>query len=675
MPNKSQREYELKDDKKEEKKKQPTEKELLDYDKALHEGREYLKKFEKAYIAVDTRPEELREAIAFYEGDQNKLSSLSDTTPWVVQMKTPHAKNAIDTRVASITASDYVGELFPLAIEDIETVTMLNDLLADEWERLNLNFLIDTAIKDASYMREGYIHFTFDSDKTYGGSRDGVIEAVTVDSSSIFIDPNARKWKDAQYIVITGRMPKRVAKDMYGRIIEFIKPSQGGSTEFERGEISIGNDYQIEQDHYYTVLTFFEKKNGEIKKSVVIEDVLVDEVYLDGLKTFPIAQFRWGIKKQNCYGISLMDDIITLQKAINSIESAITNTAIASASPAVVIQKGQGLNPRDVADTIGAPSVVYAVNGDPRTAIVPLNTQSINAAVVQIKAEHERALKEAAGLSDQFMGALGTSGNTTGGSQMAIERAKIIEGEVLRNVEEFVEQITQILVQYITTQYAGEFVGTVKKDQTTDQFQINNYQVPEKAKDIQYKFYINLALRTPYSKEREKEAMMELWQMERQYDAPTKLITVLDILGKYNITNKKELIDRYKRLSNQSAQDKTQIILRITSLSQQFQLPQELVQAAITEIVSEAKETPITDQLMQMVEQSMQQQQQQEAQAQRQQQQMAQQQQAQNDRMLQEVAQESAGQIVGQMAPDQVVQMSQEQSMPNQIAQMMGGMQ
>lgn len=643
--------------------KEPSLKEQTSYEDALKKGRKKIAQFKKAYNAVETRQDELREAIAFMEGDQYKLASYSDTTPWVVQMKTPHAKNNIETRVASISASDYVGELFPLNVEDIEPVRMLNDLVKDEWNRLNLNSLVDNSIRDSAFMREGYIQLLFNDEKSYGGTRDGVIEAYPIDSTNIFIDPNAREWKDAQYIVITGRIPRAVAKARYGKVVDLIKVSQGGLSEYERGEVSIANDYNIEQDKFLSILTFYEKQKGKIKKSIVVEDVYVSEKILDGIRDFPIAQMRWTKKKQNCYGISLMDDLITLQKAINSIESAITNTAIASASPAVVIQKGQGLNPRDVAETLGAPQVVYAVNGDPKNAIVPLNTQSINPAVVQIKQEHEQALARAAGVTDQYLGSLGTVGNTSGGAKLAIERSKVQEGAVLKNVAEFVEQLTSILVQYIISQYSGTSVKSLKEDKLNKQMTITQYDVPENLKDVEYKFYIDLNVRTPYSKEVEKQAIMELWQMERQYDSQIKILTVLDVLDKYDLKNAEELTQRYKDATAQSTQDKAEVIQRITGLAQQYQLDPQLVSAAIGEIIEGAKETPATDQLMQMVDQAAKQEQ------------IAQQQAAmQQQQDIQQSAQSAATQIVDQMSPDQVMQMAQQQSMPAQVEQAMAAM-
>ncbi len=596
------------------------------------------------------------------EGDQYNLATFSDTTPWVIQMKTPHAKNVIETRVASVTASDYMGELLPIRVEDVEHVQLLNDLVKDEWARLDLNNMVDDAIRDSSFIREGYIHFMFNAEKTYGGTREGAAEAYPVDSPSVYLDPNARCWKDLQYVIVVGRISKNEAKYRYDTKVSEIKVNQSGVTEMERGEIGIANDYSTEQHDFYTIMTFYEKEKGKIRETVLVEDVVMSSDILDGLSVFPIAQMRWTKKKQTCYGISLMDDIITLQKAINMIESAVTNIAVSSASPAVIIQKGQGLNPRDVADTLGAPQVVYSVNGDPAKAMVPFNPQNINEAVVRIKQEHEQSLIKAAGVTDQYLGSLGTVGNTSGGAKMAIERAKVQEGAVIKNIQEFIEQITEILVQYIMAQYADTNIRTMKRQEVSRQFEVKEVAVPKDIGDTQYQFSIDLNIRTPFSKELEKQSLMELWQMERQYDSPVKILTVLDVLNKYDLSNMDELRSRYADATTEANGEKASVIMTLNELAIKYQLDQQLLQTAITEIMSGAKQTPAVEQLLAMVDQA------------EQQQQMAQQQaEAQQMQMTNEVARGAADQIVNQMDPNEVMNMAQTQSLPAQIEQLMGG--
>ena len=53
--------------------------------------------------------------MALYEGKQFSGDGIRGTSPWVVKMRTPYAAVAIDTRVSSLIASDYIGELFPIS--------------------------------------------------------------------------------------------------------------------------------------------------------------------------------------------------------------------------------------------------------------------------------------------------------------------------------------------------------------------------------------------------------------------------------------------------------------------------------------------------------------------------------------------------------------------------------
>ena len=51
------------------------------------------------------------------------------------------------------------------------------------------------------------------------------------------------------------------------------------------------------------------------------------------------------------------------------------------------------------------------------------------------KQELERSIYKLAGVSDQFLGSMGTVGNTSTGADLAMQRAKTIEN-VIVNIEE-----------------------------------------------------------------------------------------------------------------------------------------------------------------------------------------------------------------------------------------------
>ncbi len=586
----------------------------LTLQKAQEKGRKILAKLLKARSKTSDRYSQHQENMAFYEGTQYELSRYKVARPWVVRMRTPYATVAIDTRVSSLTASDYRGKLIPYSPDDEDTVKVIDEFKNDEWERMNLDSKIDDAIKTSAIVREGYIHI-----RMVDKGKKTQMEADAIDMpSSIYIDPNSLSLKDARHIFVVSRIDKGEVEERYPDLA-WALTEEGRATRMtpeDRGEVYFTNDYTVEQDDTLTMIVFYEKKEGKIHKTISIEDVVVEEKVLDGLSRFPIAQMRWRKAAGSPYGLSLMDDLREPQKAINAIESATVNTAVAYSAPSYGVRKGAGVDPKQLSVALGAPGMIVMVDGDPAQSIKPLNLPQLDSAIIGIRDSYIMAIDRVAGITDHYMGAFGTSGNTASGSKMALERAKIVEGDVLRNIEEFVEDITAIVVEYILAEYQGETVNSRKVDQASGEIKFNQREIPTiKDGELEYSFYVNLEKRTPYSIEREKEMLLELYQMQHQYGDKIKLINQLDILGAYDLSNRDILVERFKKLAEQSDEELAQLISQMVTMAKSVGIPDEAVQQAIMELLARKSETPVTDQLLQQIEQmAMQQMQQKQAQ-------------------------------------------------------------
>jgi hypothetical protein len=407
--------------------------------------------------------------------------------------------------------------------------------------------------------------------------------------------------KNADYIVVTERLTPNQAKEMYGIVRENEGPKNVFSP-YERGEVYLGNDYDTEQGDVLTKMTFYEKEDGKIVKTCMVDGEIVTEKTELEIPVYPIAQLRWEKRAESPYGISLMDRLLPEQKAINSIESAVVNSALAFVAPQFVVRKDSGLDPKLVAKYNGAPGVVYVSNGDPTNAIVPLVAPKIDPQIIEIKREYEVTIDKISSRTNEFLGQLGTSGNTSGGSQQAIARATIIEQRFLRNMEVFVQDLTEIIIHYITKAYKGKTIYTRSEEMSSGQFQFGELEVTKELEDLDYSFWIDLELKTQYSRERERQLMLELFQFERQYDAPVKAITVKDILKAYDVSNREELVQRYDQLVTKDETTKAQLIQQFVEISAQLQqINPEAITQGIREIM-QGGETPTVDQIIAEVE-------------------------------------------------------------------------
>jgi len=576
----------------------------LTLDKAKAQAKSVLKLLSKAKNKVGDRFSQHQENMAFYEGTQYELSRYKTTRPWVVRMRTPYASVAIDTRVSSLTASDYRGKLFPYNPDDQDAVQAIDDFKNDEWERMNIDVKIDEAIKTSAIVRESYMHIIMS-----GKGKKRKMTANIIDlPSSVYIDPNALSLREARWMCVASRIEEDEAKERYPDFAFAFEEMGTRFTPEDRGEVYFTNDYSVEQEDTLTMVVMYKKKDGKITKYVVIEDILVDEQKLDGLTQFPIAQMRWKKAAGSPYGLALMDDLKEPQKAINAIESASVNTAVAYSAPSYGVRKGSGVDPKQLSVALGAPGMIVMVDGDPAQSIKPLNLPALDQSIIGVRDSYILAIDRVSGITGQYLGAVGTTGNTAQGAKMAMERARIVEGDVLRNIEDFVEDITRIIIEYIIAEYQGETISSRTIDKATNQPQFNERTIPQGIDDIDFSFYINLEKRTSYSSEREKELLLELYQMQHQYKDKTPLINQLDLLGAYELSNRDVLIDRYKKMTQRSNEEVAKFIAELTIAANQVGISPEAVQAAIQEQLGESEETPITDQLLQQIQQLAQQQ-------------------------------------------------------------------
>lgn len=583
--------------------------EMYDIGEELGKSKEFIRMYDKAYHFNQERFEAYAELMAFYQGNQHLLKKYKSERPWVVNMNTPYATASIENRVASLLVSDYEGDLLPLSPEDVDIVETLDSVYKREWERMKVDNVVRSCVEMAAVVREAYCHISVDDKKIHGGrysKQVGALKADIIEPSRVLIDPTARNLKDANYVIILGRISKKEAMHTYPKI-KALSLQSDNYTPQQRGEIYYDNDYTTEQEDVFTVWNVYVKDNGKIKKTKLINSIIVFEKELD-ISHFPIAQLRWKKAAQSCYGISLMDQLLSLQKAVCAIESAITNTAIAYAAPSMLVRKGCGVDPKVVAKANGAPGVVFAVDGNLENALRPVVPPKIQDEILSIKQDFEAKIKEISGNTNQFLGNIGTAANTAGGAQVAVERAKIIETNTINNIEEFIEDLVNIIIEFMIKIYPNAELTYNAGKNGSGQYVFDKIKMPNKKelKDLEYTFYVELDKKSQYSKDQQKQDLLDLFQFERQYDTGVKTITVADIIKNSNIENKDEIIERYNSLTRQDAETKATTIEKIVTVGAELGVDTNLITQSLTEIIGNADETPATDEVMKLFEQGFQ---------------------------------------------------------------------
>lgn len=556
---------------------------------------------------VSQRDKEYISNEAQYEGLGWNLASYDKKdSPFMMKSDINHLKNAVDIRLGSLFANTYYGELKPQSPYDIEAIQEMNVAYKNEWFRLEMDKLIEKAIKSGAICDNGYIEFNVDANKIYGGTntkREGLITANFLDPSAVYLDPTADCIENCEYMVVKSRKTRNWIKRNKPEWVAKIKEKDlksGSISGTENGQIYTGRDYDKGSANIYELNTVYRKEkleeeiiamddegnpildkegNPKMDKQVstvvriyyVIAGELLEKNDKYPFDEIPIIPFQWDPIPQSPYGIPLLRGLVVPQRVANLIESAINNIAMHNAIPTYLVSSESGLDIDEFAQLSQAPGIIWEVNGDPSNAVKRLNDAEINEAMVAIKESFVANIKEYAGVNAAYQGDLGTSGSTSSGTIEAISRATIIDNNPLKQIEIFVEKLSRMLIKFMTRYYKGEHIyvrDTSKDISKLSSKDFTDIEMKEDFSTLNYDFTVDLASRNKNDKNRQYNLMKELYQMQVQYKDPNKVINITDVVRAANLDNYNEMFKRFSDMSEEAYNEKANLIVQLMQIGQ-----------------------------------------------------------------------------------------------------------
>lgn len=602
---------------------------------------------ESTDFRVSQRDKEYISNEAQYEGLGWNLASYNKESPFMMKSDINHLKNAVDIRLGSLFANTYYGELKPQSPYDIEAVQEMNVAYKNEWFRLEMDNLIEKAIKAGAICDNGYIEFNVDANKIYGGTntkREGLITATFLDPSMVYLDPTADCIENCEYMVKKLRVTRNWIRRNKPEWVAKLKEKQiksGSISGSENGQIYTGRDYDKGSDNLYEVNVVYRKEkleeeiplvddignpildkegNPKMDKKIstvvriyyVIARELLEKNDKYPFDEIPIIPFQWDTVPQSPYGIPLLRGLVVPQRVANLIESAINNIAMLNAIPTYLVSTESGIDIDEFAKLSQAPGIIWEVNGDVAKAVKRLNDAEVNEAMVAIKESFVGNIKEYAGVNSPYQGDLGTAGSTSSGTIEAIGRATIIDNNPLKQIEIFVEKLSRMLVKFMTRYYKGEhiYVRDTEKDinkLTNKDF--TDVEMKEEYSLMNYDFTVDLASRNKNDKNRQYNLMKELYQLQNQYKDPTKVINITDVVKTANLDNYNEMFKRYKDMNEEAYNEKANLIVQLMQIGQTITpngtplISAEQLQEGIIDVLDDNGDLSTASQIIQTYEQ------------------------------------------------------------------------
>lgn len=531
---------------------------------------------------------------AHYEGLQWNLSNVGGESPFIVKSDINHLKNAVKIRLGSLYANTYYGKLKPLSQDDIETIENLNVLYKNEWYRLNMDQLVEDAIRNGAVFDNGYIKFNYDPDKIIGSTntrREGAITAELVETASIYLDPNANSLEDCDFmvekIIMTMDRMKREHEDWYKKLKN--KNITGGINKNEdNGNIFTGRDYTSGQEDNVVIDVIYEKVTEDQEISSMDELTglpIVDKIRVTRVKVtymvgriildvnddypfddFPIIGFQWEKQPQSPYGIPLLRGLTVPQKVANLIESATNNIAIHYTVPTWLVSDESGLDVEEVAQLINAVGVVWKVENI-EGAIKQLDPPKLDKDIITMGQTFVNYIREYAGVNEAYTGNIGTAGSTSSGTSDAIGRATIIDNDPIKQITVFVEKLSRVMIKFMTRYYNGSTFYS-RSEETEGKYTFSNFEVNDNFSNINYDFDVDLGSRNKNDKNRQYNLIKDIYQLQNQYKDPNPVVNVTDVVKAAELDNYDEMKNRLENVTQEALEEKATLIVQLMQIGQ-----------------------------------------------------------------------------------------------------------
>lgn len=550
-----------------------------------------------------TRDEEYLINMAHYEGLQWQLAENKDNSPFMLKSDINHLKNAVDLRLGSLFAESYYGELQPLSPNDVDSIDVLNNLYKNEWTRLNADDRVEIAIKNGCLQDNGYTEITFDEGAIFGGTgtrREGSIVLRDLSTSDVYLDPKAESIDDLDYIVVKSKKSENWIKRHRKEWLEKLKERQikpEGYADGEEGNIYVGRDYGKSSADLYVLDTVYKKyaeeveidlldDNGEpvineetgetekekimvtrIKIHYLIDDTLLetDEEY--PFDEFPIIPFQWQPIPQSAYGIPLIRGLTTPQKVANLIESAANNVAMHYSTPTWIVSEESGLDINKVAKLANAVGMVWKVSGDVSRAIKQMDYPDVNDQLIGIKNSFVENIQNYSGISQTYIGNIGTAGSTAEGTNTAVNRATVIDNSIIKQIEKYVEKLSRMILKFMTRYYKNQTIYIRDTEKTErGNYTFREFLMKDDYENINYDFNVKLASRSKSDKNRQYNLMKDLYTIQNQYKDSNKVINIPDLVKAAQLDNYDEMFKRFTNMSEEAYNEKADMIVQIMNI-------------------------------------------------------------------------------------------------------------
>jgi hypothetical protein len=588
-------------------------------------------KFKQKYIPL------WKELDEFYRSDQYKNSKLP---PWVPKPVTNFIHLVVTTKRAALSGENPMAMMRPQSKDDIERVRSFQKVYEWVWKKIKARSIVRDNIETAKLLGTAIAYVYWDENTgVLGGTNaayEGEIRMKEIDPMNFHVDPNAYRLEDAEWVHVTEKRSRTwVEKEFDVDLKEVGTQDKNFGEEYSRDYYKENDkedgmiDFHSHYERYWNTdkVTEQRPKMGDDQAISMdgspiepeMEEVETDEeiggwnykvTYIAGTKEvgsidplepnmYPFAVLYDFKQRQEFWGRGTAGLILENQKLVNKVEGIIAMIGTLLQNPQKVITKASGINPREAMKYAFAPGHVWVTNGNDAAGAMHWQTPpDIPMALTNLAESAKENIREITGMNEAYMGQSVGSLQTSGGVNSLIDRATMRDKDQMFDIEQYVEQLTRIILGFVTSKYTEpRWIRLASKGDPEQPEDFKPY-IGVAYADLEYDLDIDVSAQAPVTQARREAEMDKLFMDQYQFNVTPVMIKPQEYVKRKNMVDADELIARMDRDEQQSEIDiLTQVASMMSDAMADGNIPPEEIEAMARQQITGIKsgEIPLGD--------------------------------------------------------------------------------
>lgn len=568
-------------------------------ERALDRINRYTMRFQKAEAAVQPKHAKWAELDAFDRGEQWKNVSLP---PWIPKPVANYIRYTRQLKRANLATSIPRATFIPLTPEDQEFVGRLQKAYNHVWETERIDRTVRRCI-DRSLLQGSSVVYVYNDDDYIGGKYkdggktnklyQGRIKVKRIPNANIFFDPDETEdLQNCKYIELTDITPLSQVKrnPAYRRYckqngtlkkldeltVETISGSDSENGLIYDRDIKPGHTgAAVSGDEDVTVHCHMERYMTEegrwqLDMSYYLYNTDFFLLRLEDVKPsrYPLAKLNDEDEEGELWGHSQAMDQLEIQKIINKTAQTASIIATLHQNPQKVVDRNSGINAQELARTGTLPGKVWVSNTDVQKSIHNVQPPDIPRGLFEVEDRMKQDIREMTGVNEAYTGQSVGSLTTSSGVNSLIERATIRDKDKMIQIDEFVEEISDLIVQLILYSWKDERPVTETSPNGEPIFSMYEPISEEDAENIEWRVKVDVYAKAPTTQASRRQQADTLMQMQGQFQYNPPIITPEEWIQFQDFDMKEDILRRMEHdrtvLEQEQQQDMAQILIQMT---------------------------------------------------------------------------------------------------------------